>query len=51
MKRDFSKPESLRPLSEALEEHSAEGISILTADPWRFTQLLVYTMVGLVLAD
>lgn len=50
MKRDFNKAESLRPLSEALEEHSAEGISILTADPWRFTQLLVYTMVGLVLA-
>ena len=43
MKRD-----SLTPLTEALEDHSAEGISILTADPWRYTQALVYTMVGLV---
>jgi hemolysin D len=40
----------LKPLTEALEDHSAEGISILTADPWRFTQALVYTMVALVLA-
>lgn len=50
MKRDFFKPPSLTPLSEALEDHSAEGISILTADPWRFTQALVYAMVGLVVA-
>jgi len=42
------KPATLKPLTEALEDHSAEGISILTADPWRFTQALVYTMVGLV---
>ena len=40
----------LKPLTEALEDHSAEGISILTADPWRFTQALVYSMVALVLA-
>ena len=40
----------LKPLTEALEDHSAEGISILTADPWRFTQAMVYTMVGLVVA-
>lgn len=40
----------LKPLSEALDDHSAEGISILTAYPWRFTQALVYTMVALVLA-
>jgi hemolysin D len=40
----------LKPLTEALEEHSAEGISILTADPWRFTQAMVYTMVALVAA-
>jgi hemolysin D len=39
----------LKPLTEALEDHSAEGISILTADPWRFTQALIYTMVALVL--
>jgi len=39
----------LRPLSEALEDHSAEGIAILTSEPWRFTQAAVYTMVALVL--
>lgn len=53
MKRDFLKPvqaQGLKPLAEALEEHSAEGISILTAHPWRFTRALVYAMVGLVLA-
>ncbi|WP_210735894.1 HlyD family efflux transporter periplasmic adaptor subunit [Massilia sp. Mn16-1_5] len=50
MKRDLFKPHTLTPLSEALEEHSAEGISILTADPWRFTRALVYSMVALVLA-
>jgi HlyD family secretion protein len=44
------KPDTLTPLTEALEDHSAEGISILTADPWRYTQALVYAMVGLVLA-
>jgi HlyD family secretion protein len=42
------KPQTLTPLTEALDDHSAEGISILTADPWRYTQALVYTMVGLV---
>ncbi|TQK03579.1 HlyD family efflux transporter periplasmic adaptor subunit [Herbaspirillum sp. SJZ107] len=45
MKRD-----TLTPLTEALEDHSAEGISILTAEPWRFTRALVYSMVGLVAA-
>ncbi|RZI42823.1 HlyD family efflux transporter periplasmic adaptor subunit [Herbaspirillum sp. HC18] len=40
----------LKPLSEALEDHSAEGISILTAEPWRFTQATVLTMLALVLA-
>lgn len=44
------KPHSLTPLTEALEEHSAEGISILTAEPWRFTQALVYSLVALVAA-
>jgi len=42
------KPRTLTPLGEALEDHSAEGISILTAEPWRFTRALVYSMVGLV---
>ncbi|MEO7497748.1 MAG: HlyD family efflux transporter periplasmic adaptor subunit [Massilia sp.] len=40
----------LKPLTEALEDHSAEGIGILTADPWRYTQALIYAMVALVLA-
>ena len=40
----------LKSLTEALEDHSAEGISILTAEPWRFTQAVVYTMVALVLS-
>ncbi|MBQ5941910.1 HlyD family efflux transporter periplasmic adaptor subunit [Massilia sp. AB1] len=44
------KAQTLTPLTEALEDHSAEGISILTADPWRYSQALVYTLVGLVLA-
>lgn len=39
----------LRPLTEALEDHSAEGIAILTSEPWRFTQAMVYAMVALVL--
>lgn len=39
----------LKPLTAALEDHSAEGISILTAEPWRFTRAVVYTMVALVL--
>ena len=42
------KPKPMTPLSEALEDHSAEGIGILTAVPWRFTQALVYAMVALV---
>lgn len=50
MKRDWIKPQSLTPLADALEDHSAEGIAILTANPWRYTQALVYTMAGLVLA-
>lgn len=40
----------LKSLTEALEDHSAEGIAILTAEPWRFTQAAVFTMLGLVLA-
>lgn len=40
----------LRPLQESLEDHSAEGIAILTAEPWRFTRATVLTVVGLVLS-
>lgn len=39
----------LRPLSEALGDHSAEGIAILASEPWRFTQATVVVMVALVL--
>lgn len=40
----------LRPLTEALEDHSAEGISVLTAEPWRFTQAVVITVFALIVA-
>jgi hemolysin D len=40
----------LKPLSEALEDHSAEGIAILTAEPVRLARALVLLMVGLVIA-
>ena len=39
----------LRPLNEALGDHSTEGIAILTAEPWRILHAVVYTMIGLVL--
>jgi hemolysin D len=44
------KRDTLTPLTEALEDHSAEGISILTAEPWRFIRALVYSMLALVAA-
>lgn len=44
MKRDAH----LKPLSEALGDHGVEGISILTAEPLRFTQALVFAMVALI---
>ncbi|MFO1217508.1 MAG: HlyD family efflux transporter periplasmic adaptor subunit [Burkholderiaceae bacterium] len=40
----------LRPLAEALGDHSSEGIAILTAEPWRVMHAVVYTMIALVLA-
>ncbi len=40
----------LKPLTEALGDHSSEGIAILTAEPWRVLHAVVYTMIGLVLA-
>ncbi|MDP3843223.1 MAG: HlyD family efflux transporter periplasmic adaptor subunit [Oxalobacteraceae bacterium] len=39
-----------RSLTEALEDHSADGIAILTAEPWRFTQITVIAMVALMLS-
>lgn len=45
----MTKANRLKPLTEALEDHSAEGIAILTSEPWRFTQAAVMAMVALVL--
>ncbi len=39
-----------KPLHEALEDHSAEGIAILMAEPVRMAQALVLAMVALVAA-
>ena len=39
----------LKPLTEALGDHSTEGIAILTAEPWRILHAVVYTMICLVL--
>lgn len=41
---------SLVPLSEALADHSTEGIAILTAEPWRVLHAVIYTMIALVLS-
>lgn len=46
----MSNDNRLRSLTEALEDHSAEGIEILTAEPWRFTQATVIAMVALMLS-
>jgi len=40
----------LKPLTEALEDHSAEGIAILIAEPSRFGLALVVAVLGLVLS-
>ena len=39
----------LKPLTEALGDHSTEGIAILTAEPWRILHAVIYTMIALVL--
>jgi len=39
----------LRPLTEALGDHSTEGIAILTAEPWRILHAVIYTMIALVI--
>jgi HlyD family secretion protein len=46
----MAKDRGQKPLAEALEDHSAEGIAVLTAEPWRFTRLTVLTMLALVLS-
>jgi len=38
----------LVPVTDALGDHSSEGIAILTAEPWRALHALVYTMIALV---
>jgi len=38
----------LRPLTEALGDHSSEGIAILTAEPWRMLHAVIYAMIALV---
>lgn len=40
----------LRPLAEALGDHSAEGVAILTAQPSRLIQAVVITVAALVVA-
>ena len=40
----------LIPLTDALGDHSSEGIAILTAEPWRALHALIYTMIALVLS-
>jgi membrane fusion protein, hemolysin D len=40
----------MRPLVDALGDHSSEGIAILTAEPWRALHALIYTIVALVLS-
>lgn len=40
----------LRPLAEALGDHSSEGVAILSAEPWRILHAVVYTMIALALA-
>ncbi|KWR88947.1 HlyD family efflux transporter periplasmic adaptor subunit [Cupriavidus sp. IDO] len=47
--KDESGDNRLKPLSEALEDHSAEGIAILSAEPWRLSLLTVVTTFALVL--
>jgi len=39
----------LVPVTDALGDHSSEGIAILTAEPWRALHGLIYTMIALVL--
>ena len=39
-----------KSFAESLGDHSAEGISILVAEPARLTQALIYTMVALVVS-
>lgn len=46
----MAKGDTPKPLAEALEDHSIEGIAVLSAEPWRFTRLIVLALLGLVLS-
>lgn len=46
----MAKDDTPKPLAEALEDHGPEGIAVLTAEPWRFTRLIVLALLGLVLS-
>jgi HlyD family secretion protein len=41
-------PNRLVPFTDALGDHSSEGMAILTAEPWRALQALIYVMIALV---
>ncbi|WP_454763305.1 HlyD family efflux transporter periplasmic adaptor subunit [Cupriavidus campinensis] len=47
--KDEPRDSKLRPLNEALEDHSAEGIAILSSEPWRLSLLTVVTTGALVI--
>jgi hemolysin D len=38
----------LKPLTEALEDHGAEGIAILTEEPWRGIEATVLAVAALI---
>lgn len=44
----MSKDNRLRSLAEALGDHSAEGVAILTAEPWRLAYATVSVMLALI---
>jgi len=46
----MAKDDTPKPLAEALGDHGPEGIAVLTAEPWRFTRLIVLALLGLVLS-
>jgi hemolysin D len=46
----LSSQKPIKPLSEALEDHSAEGIAILTAQPMRLIEATIIVMVALILS-
>jgi HlyD family secretion protein len=45
-----SRPPLLEPLTEAIEDHSAEGIAILVEQPRRLIELTVFIVAALIVA-